>query len=156
MRILVVSDSHGNEYALRQAIAEQPTTRVLLHLGDGAREAADVAEQFPSLTVYGVRGNCDWGCHDIPENREECFGGKRIFMTHGHIYNVKYGLYTLDCAARERQVDIALFGHTHQPLTDYADGLYLLNPGSLRYSGTYGIVDITPAGIMTNIVHGQF
>lgn len=52
---------------------------------------------------------------------------------------------------RERQADLLLFGHTHQPLTDYEDGLYLMNPGSLGYGGTYGYVDITPAGIVTNL-----
>ena len=34
-----------------------------------------------------------------------------------------------------------------------SDGLYIMNPGSLNgSSGTYGTLDITPAGIVTNIV----
>ena len=155
MRVLVVSDTHGDEWALRRAVEEQPTARVLLHLGDGAREAADIAERFPALTVYGVRGNCDLGCADVPDRRDEYVEGKHIFMTHGHIYHVKYGLYTLECAARERGANIVLFGHTHTPLTDYADGLHLLNPGSLRYGGTYGFIDIVRGGIVTNIVHAR-
>ena len=27
-----------------------------------------------------------------------------------------------------------------------------MNPGSLGYGGTYGIVDITPAGVVTSLV----
>ena len=66
------------------------------------------------------------------------------------------GLYRLVCAARERQADILLFGHTHQPLIDYDDGLHILNPGSLHGSGgTYGTVDITPAGVVLNTVRNR-
>ena len=47
-----------------------------------------------------------------------------------------------------------LFGHTHQALTEYHDGLYLMNPGSCHgYYATYGYIDITDKGdIVTNIV----
>ena len=97
-------------------------------------------------------GNCDWGSV-LPYQGEYILNKKTIFYTHGHIYQVKYGLETFIAAARDRHADIALFGHTHDPMTDYRDGLYLMNPGSLSGSdGTYGILDITPAGIVTNIL----
>lgn len=42
-------------------------------------------------------------------------------------------------------------------MTDYDDGLYVMNPGSLRGAyATYGILDITEAGIVTNIVKCPF
>ncbi len=50
MRILVVSDTHGDARSLQQAIWEQPDARVVIHLGDGAREAEDAAAQFPDRT----------------------------------------------------------------------------------------------------------
>ena len=53
----------------------------------------------------------------------------------------------------KRNADIVLFGHTHLPITEYDDELYLLNPGSLQYAdGTYGIIDITDAGISVQII----
>ena len=59
----------------------------------------------------------------------------------------------LVCAARERKAQVALFGHTHHALEEYDDGLYLLNPGSLNsWEPSYGTVDITPQGIVTNVV----
>ena len=66
---------------------------------------------------------------------------------------MKYGLYEALSAARRSKADVLLFGHTHVPLAEYRDGVYLLNPGSLNGSfGTYGTLDITSAGIVTNIV----
>lgn len=154
MRILVVSDTHGDAYALQCAVDSQPEAKVVIHLGDGVREAEDTAQLFPDKTFYIVRGNCDWSAgRDYMVSREETFQSKRVFFTHGYSYQVKETLYPVVCAARERKADILLFGHTHQPLTDYEDGLYILNPGSLAYGGgTYGIVDITPGGIAAHIV----
>ena len=61
MRILVVSDTHGNEYALRQTISTQPEAELIFHLGDGAREALSIAEEFPNRQFRMVCGNGDFG-----------------------------------------------------------------------------------------------
>ena len=152
MRILVVSDTHRDRYALRRAILAQPTAEAVIHLGDGADEAEEMKLNFPEKMFLLVRGNCDWGSTLPPEGVAE-FAGKRIFYTHGYTYNVKYGLYEAHSAARRSKADVLLFGHTHVPLAEYRDGVYLLNPGSLNGSfGTYGTLDITSAGIVTNIV----
>lgn len=145
----MVSDTHGDEGALQRAVQAQPSARTVIHLGDGAREAEAVAARFPDRMFWQVRGNGDFalGSAGLLYAREETLGGKRLFFTHGHLYGVKTGLYRVCCAARERQADILLFGHTHQPLTDYDDGLYILNPGSLRGRGTYGLLDVTPTGV---------
>ena len=157
MRILVVSDTHGDEGALQRAVQAHPSARTVIHLGDGAREAEAVAARFPDRMFWQVRGNGDFalGSAGLLYAREETLGGKRLFFTHGHLYGVKTGLYRVCCAARERQADILLFGHTHQPLTDYDDGLYILNPGSLRGRGTYGLLDVTPTGVLLNVVENR-
>ena len=60
---------------------------------------------------------------------------------------------TLISAAREHRAQVALFGHTHLAREDYEDGLYLMNPGRLGgWEASYGILDITPQGIVTNVV----
>ena len=156
MRILVVSDTHGNGDLWQQVILEQPRAAAVIHLGDGAREAQDMADKFPMLPFYLVRGNCDWGmaAEDLPVSRVERLAGKRIFCTHGHAYDVKYGLYRVTMAARENKADVLLYGHTHQAFTDYEDGLHILNPGSLSRGGhpSYGLLDITPQGILPHVV----
>ena len=151
MRILVVSDVHGRSDRLREAILRQPTARHVIFLGDGLRQAEQAAEEFPDRTFYMVPGNCDFGAEGLPV-RMETFGGKRFYFTHGHRHDVKYSLYRLDLAARSAEADIVLFGHTHVPYEEYADGLYLFNPGSLGYGGTYGYVDVVGGGIRTAVV----
>lgn len=151
MRVLVISDVHGDVRGVCEAIEQQPDARVVLFLGDGLRQMEDAAERYPDREFYMVPGNCDFGAGSIPV-RQETFGGKRFYFTHGHLHDVKYTLYRLELAAREAGADIVLFGHTHNPYEEYADGLYLFNPGSLRYGRTYGYVDIVGGGIRTAVV----
>ena len=151
MRVLVVSDVHGRMRGLCEAIEAQPTARTVLFLGDGLRQAEEAADRYPDRTFYMVPGNCDFGSGLLPV-RQETLGGKRFYFTHGHIHDVKYSLYRMSLAAREAGADIALFGHTHIPHEEYIDGLYLFNPGSLGYGGTYGYVDIVGGGIRTAVV----
>ena len=152
MRILVVSDTHRDIYALRSAVLSQPEADTVIHLGDGAEEAAQIKSEFSQKIFLQVRGNCDWNS-DLPAEGLETVGGKKIFYTHGYTYNVKYDISSAVSAARAAKADILLFGHTHNPVTMYENGLYIMNPGSLRGSaGTYGVIDITKAGIVMNIL----
>jgi len=152
MRILVVSDTHKDAYSLRKAILEQTKAEIVIHLGDGAEEAQEMKDSFPEKMFLMVRGNCDWGS-TLPGIGEITVRGKKLFYTHGYTYNVKYGLWEAISAARSHKADILLFGHTHDAMTDYEDGLYIMNPGSLYgATGTYGTIDLTDAGIVTNII----
>ena len=96
------------------------------------------------LPVAQVRGNCDYGEYDIPEQRVVEYSGVKFLLCHGHRFGVKSGLLRLSYAAMENQVTVALFGHTHQAFCEVRDGVWLLNPGSCGYGGkqTYGIVEI--------------
>ena len=140
---------------LRRAILSQPKAEIVIHLGDGEQECARTKAHFPEKMFLQVRGNCDWASA-LPTEGEYTVDNVRIFYTHGHAYGVKSGLYTAVCAAREHKAQVLLFGHTHKALTDYEDGLHIMNPGSLSgWNGSYGTLDITPQGIVTNIVRLQ-
>ena len=54
-------------------------------------------------------------------------------------------------AAKSHGAHIALYGHTHVPVTSYDGGLYLVNPGSVR-EGSFAVIDITDSGIMPIIM----
>lgn len=159
MRILVVSDTHRNVGNLRAVLLAQPQAELVIHLGDGEDDVALLKPSFPEKTFLQVRGNCDWGSN-LPYTGVYTAEGITIFYTHGHLYNVKSGLYQAECAAREQKAQVLLFGHTHHALTDYDDGLYLMNPGSAGHYApseppSYGTLDITPQGIVTNIISIQ-
>ena len=143
MRILVLSDSHGNVENMARCV-ELTEPDVILHLGDCRRDAEALHRQFPSLPMQSVPGNCDWGAVDAPEVLTE-YGGVRILMMHGHTRNVKANTLSAVYAAREMGAQVLLFGHTHRPLVDYDGSLRVMNPGSVGrgFPCTYGIVTIT-------------
>ena len=116
-------------------------------LGDGYREYDELFNTYNGRKVFiGVKGNCDLGC-SLPEKDIRNIDGKKIYATHGYIEKVKFGLFDLEDIARREKCDIVLFGHTHQPLNSYKDGVYYFNPGSIR-EGFYGVIDLTDKGIM--------
>ena len=87
MKILVLSDSHGNVDNMARAV-ELTRPRHILHLGDCLRDAQALHERFPDIPMDTVPGNCDWGSFDAPE-RLLGFDGVRVLMMHGHTRNVK-------------------------------------------------------------------
>ncbi len=142
-KILVVSDSHGNvENLCRAVVLTAP--KLVLHLGDGWRDAALLAERFPGVTVERVPGNCDVLPRESAVKLLE-LDGKRVMLCHGHTLGVKTDLAMLLRAARERGADAVLFGHTHTPFVDIRCGVVMLNPGSVgsRVRPTYGTLDLS-------------
>ena len=151
MRILVVSDTHGDIGNFSKVIRKHKDIDVVVHCGDGADDVFDAKLMFPDKMFIAVRGNCDF-CTESPNIETITLEGKKLFITHGHIYNVKYDLLKLTLAGKDAGADLVLFGHTHLPTNIYDDGLYLLNPGSLRgYKGSFALVDISEAGILINL-----
>ena len=171
MRILFISDIHGVPSTLSAALeqGERLGYDRLVLLGDlmyhgprngvpGWYDPQKVADLLNARRdqILAVRGNCDWSSK-LPPTETVRLGDKTIFITHGHLYQAKFTFANMVYAAREQNADILLFGHTHQAVTDYLDGLYLMNPGSCSgYYATYGTIDITNKGdIVTNIVRLQ-
>ncbi len=144
MKILVFSDSHGNADAMQHALAAHPDAAAVIHLGDGASEASRLAAD-DKRPWHIVRGNCDIG-GDHPQKARITIGGKRLYLTHGAVERVKYGLLNLGCAAEEAEVDAALYGHTHIADFNYHHGILLFNPGSIG-TGSYGVLTIEKGAI---------
>lgn len=124
----------------------------IVHLGDFYEDGTAIAEENPHIPVHQVVGNCDlYRCvlhgHQI---LTYSVGGVRMYMTHGHVQNVKSGLDTLLADARRAEARMVLFGHTHTPYCKQeADGMWVMNPGSCRsYGGSAGVV-VTGDGEVT-------
>ena len=131
MRVLVLSDSHGNIENMRSAV-ERTQPQLIFHLGDYVRDGLALASLYPDIPVVQVAGNCDAGqlCPP-PLLRLYELEGHRILLTHGHQYHVKSGLLALEYAAMEQGAELALFGHTHIPQKETSGNVTLLNPGSI-------------------------
>lgn len=128
MRIGVISDTHGNEWAVSACVAAAGPVDAWIHLGDHASDAkALLAGGKP---VYGVCGNMDVPSAASPRERVVELAGQRLFLCHGNNYGVKSSPLKVLLRARELGCAAALFGHTHIPFLDEGGDVLLLNPGS--------------------------
>lgn len=142
MRILVFSDSHKNTDACAMVIENIIGVDMVLHAGDHASDCAELEKMFPHLEFRYVSGNCDFST--APSELIIEVLGKRIFLTHGHGYAVKYDsdYYTIINKGAAEKADLVVFGHTHVPVCDFSKTPPILNPGSIKHSGTYGVIEI--------------
>lgn len=142
MKVLVLSDSHGNISNMLQAFErEQP--RLVLHLGDCWRDGERLQGRLSGVPLEQVCGNCDFRTVQ-PVEKLLFWEDKRVLMCHGHTYGVKQSLSIAGRAAEEKFLDLFLFGHTHKPLVDMRGRTLFLNPGSIGDSSrpTYGVVTL--------------
>ncbi|MCL2408975.1 MAG: metallophosphoesterase [Oscillospiraceae bacterium] len=129
MKILVISDSHGNTPACIQAV-RLINPELILHLGDYDSDCAAILREFPDIPIKAVKGNCD-PTSNRPEALEFEAAGKKFFITHGHLHAVAATPNLIVAAAKSKNTDVALFGHTHNPCYEINDGTVLVNPGSI-------------------------
>lgn len=139
--VLVFSDSHGQSNFILDTIVRHPEADLALHLGDHAAMLADLEEKSP-VRMVGVAGNCDgWHGRYLPLQLLIEVAGLRIFLTHGHLHDVKRNLDNLvrGGISMSKPADIILFGHTHVACdkTCQCQGfsVRLINPGSARAGG---------------------
>lgn len=159
IKCLVASDSHGRCDRLRTAIKRAGSIDALFFLGDGLSDLADVMAENPALPVIAVKGNCDFGS-PIPDRNvykidSITLGEVKIVLTHGDVYGAKYSLDGLVGLAANMSANVILYGHTHIPAEAYIDGVYYLNPGSLRGDRnppTAGILTITEKGVLFSLM----
>ena len=147
MKWMIASDLHGSAYYCRkmlEAFEREGADRLFL-LGDllyhGPRN--DLPREYAPKEVIPllngkkekllcVRGNCDAEVDqmvlEFPVLADYAVlpvGQRLIYVTHGHIYNVK----NLPPLAPG---DVLLHGHTHVPAwTEFGQGNLYLNPGSV-------------------------
>ena len=139
MKLLVFSDSHRSLQGMRDAVElERPD--YVIHLGDLEEDARLLSMEYPTLALASVPGNCD-GFVFSPLQKLVTYEDVRILMSHGHIWHVKSGYGAAIAAARKCDAHVLLFGHTHVPYCQQEDGLWVLNPGSIR-DGSYGILTV--------------
>ncbi len=131
MKILIVSDTHGQEKNLEEVLEKESPIDALIHLGD-LEGGEDFINTHVSCPAYLVSGNNDFFC-SLPREREITLGNNKVLLTHGHYYYVSLGVEELRRQAASRDYQVVMFGHTHKPYFETKDGVTILNPGSLSY-----------------------
>lgn len=142
MKILVVSDTHGNRGSMESALEQLGPINMILHLGDGVREGEEVALNH-EIPYYAVRGNED-RTYKYPETELLDFYGWRVMLLHGHQYEINPYMPAaalnqvyddIERRARKKGADVLFFGHTHKSeILNYPE-TFLCNPGD-QYLGS--------------------
>ena len=148
MKLLILSDSHGYLFYLEQILQRERDADAIIHLGDGGDDLSVLAEYTQGKPVYICRGNCDSTVYGFPDSVRVTLEGVTVFACHGHNYGVKYGLQKLYYAAKEAEAQLCLFGHTHQPFSDFEADFFLVNPGPAA-GGCYAVAELTDGVVKT-------
>ncbi|BDR67587.1 phosphoesterase [Clostridium tetani] len=148
MKLFFISDIHGSSYYLEKVINifEKEKADYLVILGDelyhGARnplpkeynpkKVAEILNTYKNK-IIAVRGNCDSEVDQMVLNYPIMsdysiilYNNRRLFLTHGHIYN-KNNLPTISNG------DVLIYGHTHLPLAERINNIFIINPGSITF-----------------------
>lgn len=123
MKIIVMSDSHGDVTAIQKIGALQADAH--FHCGDS--ELPFTTDVFGNM--HKVRGNCDRD-FEFPDEVIVTIGDKKVFMVHGHLHSVKNSLMSMSYEAQEKGAKLAFFGHSHLYGAEMQDGILFVNPGS--------------------------
>jgi len=154
MKIIIMSDTHGNyPLALRACEMAEPVDAII-HLGDGA-EDVQLLEAVLSQPVISVAGNCDSRSTAPREFLWET-GGKRVLLVHGDRYGVKNDLSRLEQRGLQMAADAVFYGHSHHALVTNLSGMLFVNPGTLMDSETpttFAILEITSEGMSVRLMN---
>lgn len=148
MQILLFSDSHGDIHNMVRAINKNSKIDMIIHLGDCVSDILRIMEMYGNYRYEFVQGNNDWS-GGYPQEKILELEGRRIFITHGHQYNVKYDYQRITARGHSINADAVFFGHTHEPEEFFSEGMLVLNPGSVRGSGnqpgrsTYSLLELS-------------
>lgn len=139
MKVMCISDIHGNTECLKQALEryKEEDVEKLLILGDfsgyGVFSSADleVAEILNNMSgvIIAVKGNCDSSKIEellnfgLAYQRNIKVNENIVTITHGHIYNRNN--------LPESCGNIFLSGHTHIGMIEKIGERIIANPGSI-------------------------
>ncbi len=162
MKLIVMSDSHGNLHAVQKLFTLHEDADLFIHLGDGEREVNALLQRMPQIQekLHYLKGNCDSGLLIFQTMNQLTLTlpyGHRVFAAHGDYYQVKFGTARMAHEAAANHCDLMLYGHSHAADCRYENGIHIINPGSVscpRDGGapSYALIDISESGILPNIV----
>jgi len=152
MKLLILSDSHGNIRSIRRILEKEAPFDYLIHCGDGVRDLLH-AEMPAGSRVLKVAGNVDLSVvYDMDRVITEEICGLHFLITHGDLYDAHNGYGMLMSEGRNTDSDVVLFGHTHIQYCSEGTPV-LFNPGTAM-KGFYGVIHCE-AGEDPVFTHGK-
>lgn len=155
MRILVISDTHGQDRDIARLLEVVNPDRVY-HLGDSQNECQFLTS-IATCPVEMVCGNCDW-YSNLPVEVVLEVGKHVLLLTHGHRFACKSSYDGLMKEAKRVGADFILYGHTHVAEIEKIKGYTIINPGSLTYPrgydrrGTYAVLNVDKSGEIEPVI----
>ncbi len=155
MKILLISDVHGDIPKMERIIEDNKDVDIKIFLGD-FQVNKYAQQELTNIFDYVVMGNNDYP--NISEkNILVDLDGIKTFMTHGDRYfsfteYVNKGKLAKD--AKLHGATLALHGHDHKASISEHDGVTVFNPGSPSYprfgsKAAYGIIEIENGSIIS-------
>lgn len=159
MKIGVLGDTHiplAASELPREIYEEFRKVDMILHCGDLIE--LDVLDRLREIApIKAVCGNMDTPevCEKLPIKDVISAGGIKIGLIHG--WGPPSGLVKL-VGSEFRNVDVIIFGHSHEPLSLTKDGVLFFNPGTptdriYARHNTYGILDVKEGKTYPNIIY---
>ena len=136
MKVLIVSDTHHHNENYLRVLERVAPVDMVIHGGDIEGSEYLIADSA-GCPVQMVMGNNDF-FSDLPREKEFQIGKYKVWLTHGHNYYVSMSNETIKKEAKDRGVDIVMFGHSHRPVVDIEGDTIAVNPGSLTYPRQVG------------------
>jgi len=158
MQILVLSDSHRKTDSIPYLLNKYKNqVSTVIHLGDNIEDLLQFESDYSAINFVAVAGNCDFSIN-VPKERILTLGLKRVLLTHGHYLNVKAHLDRLIYYSLEREVDVCLFGHSHEPIVFSHESVFFMNPGSIseprgRSKPSYGLLLIDGDKVLGEVLN---
>lgn len=155
MRIGVISDSHGNQRLVDEAISQMGEIDALFHAGD--YEFGFDPDNYP-YPVFVAKGNCDSDESFFSKDEQTVsLDNIKIFLTHGDLYDARRKVEGLKNAAQLAGAQVVIYGHSHKAFNHHEDGILFLNPGSLarprsEIGRSYAILTVDDGGIRAEIL----
>ncbi len=137
MKILVISDTHGDVYAINKVFLRESGVDLYLHAGDVVAPKRDINP------FAAVRGNCEgYFRQEYDESYEYQTPYGKIHMEHIPLSDIRIEALKLE------GVRIFIHGHTHVREAIKNGDSYIFCPGSISHPrdnevGTYLVLEIT-------------
>lgn len=129
MRLGIIGDTHGQVELAIKLLNQLKPLDLVLHTGDYYDDGA-LLGQAVDVEIHAVAGNWD-PLGAGPKEKTLQLEGKKIYLTHGHQYQVQFTMQRIFYRALELGADVVIFGHTHVCYCQEHEGVLFFNPGAV-------------------------